>query len=228
MHVMQYEITLPADYDMGIIERRVATRGHATDDFPHLGLKAYAVRRIGRHGSAVNAYAPFYLWRDPAGLNAFLYGPFRNIVADFGRPPVRHWVGASFHRGPASGQRPVFATRRSEPFTGDTPPDPAVTAPDAGVAAPDTTISAPDAGVAAPDTTISAPDAGIAAAGAGNAATTRGLHSVAVAVDPDRWEVVHFALWAAVPDHLDPTATGFDLLHASTPQLTELPTGRLW
>ncbi|WP_345711489.1 DUF4865 family protein [Kineococcus glutinatus] len=108
---MQYEIGLPADYDMDVISRRVADRGHATDDFPHLGLKAYAVRRVGRHGSAVNAYAPFYLWRDPAGLNAFLYGPFRAIVTDFGRPAVRNWVGVGFHRSPEVVGTPVFATR---------------------------------------------------------------------------------------------------------------------
>jgi hypothetical protein len=111
VHVMQYEIGLPLDYDMGIIEHRVATRGSFTDDYPHLGLKAYAVRRAGRYGSTVNAYAPFYLWADPAGMNSFLYGPFRSIVTDFGRPPVRHWVGAAFHTGPEFGSTPVFATR---------------------------------------------------------------------------------------------------------------------
>ncbi|WP_433257560.1 DUF4865 family protein [Streptosporangium sp. CA-135522] len=35
---MQYEITLPADYDMKIIRHRVATRGSAMDAFPGLGL----------------------------------------------------------------------------------------------------------------------------------------------------------------------------------------------
>ncbi|SFT83918.1 protein of unknown function [Geodermatophilus amargosae] len=125
MHVMQYEIGLPADYDMGVIEHRVATRGAATDDFPHLGLKAYAVRRKGRHGSPVNAYAPFYLWRDPAGLDAFLYGPFRAITADFGRPPVRHWIGAAFEPGPATGA-PAFATRELVALPDDVPPGEAV------------------------------------------------------------------------------------------------------
>ena len=121
MHVMHYEIGLPADYDMGVIEHRVATRGSATDDFPHLGLKAYAVRRIGRYGSRVNAYAPFYLWQDPAGLDAFLYGPFRAIVADFGRPPVRHWTGLAFRAGPGYDGTPTAATRRSEALSADHP-----------------------------------------------------------------------------------------------------------
>ena len=186
---MQYEIPLPADYDMGIIERRVAERGTATDAFPHLGVKAYAVRRTGRHGSRGNAYAPFYLWCDPAGLNAFLYGPFRGIVTDFGRPAVRHWIGAAFHRGPAFGAAPVFATRQLRLLPAEDVPGEAVESDLA--------------------------PAGLAAA----------VHSQAVAVDPDRWEVARFTLWSAVPDRLDPSWTGFDVLHASTPRLDDLPTG---
>jgi hypothetical protein len=61
MHAMQYEITLPADYDMEIIRERVATRGAALDDFAGLGLKAYLIRERGVDGSPVNQYAPFYL-----------------------------------------------------------------------------------------------------------------------------------------------------------------------
>ena len=87
MHLMQYEITLPADYDMGIIRQRVASRGSRTDDFPGLGIKAYLVRERGRHGSPVNEYAPFYLWAELSGMNEFLFGPgFNGIRTDFGRP----------------------------------------------------------------------------------------------------------------------------------------------
>src|SRR3954471_3200474 len=98
---MQYEITLPADYDMGIIRKRVADRGHLTDAFPGLALKAYLVRERAADASwpkahsTVNQYAPFYLWRTSEGMNSFLWGPgFRGLSADFGRPPVRHWLGA--------------------------------------------------------------------------------------------------------------------------------------
>jgi hypothetical protein len=190
---MQYSIGLPADYDMGIIEHRVATRGMATDDYPHLGVKAYAVRRAGRHGSTVNAYAPFYLWLDPAGLNSFLYGPFRSITTDFGRPAVRHWIGAAFHRGSEFTATPPFATRSVHSLPPDGEPGPAL----AGL-------------VAEPS------------------ASPAGLHSRAVAVDPDRWEVAVFSLWSSPPGRLDPSWTAFDVLHASTPGLTDLPTGRLW
>ncbi|WP_406629113.1 DUF4865 family protein [Amycolatopsis sp. WGS_07] len=103
MYAMQYEIDLPAGYD---IRHRVATRGHRTDAFPGLGLKAYLVR--------ANQYAPFYLWTDTAGMSRFLWGGggFDGIVQDFGRPPVQHWTGAGCLAGPARATEPEFATRR--------------------------------------------------------------------------------------------------------------------
>ncbi|WP_055589167.1 DUF4865 family protein [Peterkaempfera griseoplana] len=123
MHAMQYEITLPADYDMGIIHQRVARRGHLLDDFAGLGLKAYCVRERGVDGSPVNQYAPFYLWTAPEGMNRFLWGPgFGGIREDFGRPVVQHWTGLGFHRGPAWGGTPRAAARQAVPVSADADP----------------------------------------------------------------------------------------------------------
>ncbi|MFH8576105.1 DUF4865 family protein [Streptomyces zaomyceticus] len=126
MHAMQYEITLPADYDMGIIHERVAKKGHLLDTFPGLGLKAYLVRER-EAGAPVNQYAPFYLWNTPEGMNSFLWGPgFQGIVNDFGRPVVQHWTGLSYEEGPASGAVPGAATRRRIPLGEAVPPGEAV------------------------------------------------------------------------------------------------------
>lgn len=126
MHAMQYEITLPADYDMEIIRKRVATKGHLLDDFPGLGLKAYLMRERA-DGSPVNQYAPFYLWNTPEGMNSFLWGPgFQGIVNDFGRPVVQHWTGLQYEEGPAATVAPTTATRRTSPVPEDIPPGHAV------------------------------------------------------------------------------------------------------
>jgi Domain of unknown function (DUF4865) len=95
MIAMQYRIALPADYDMGVIRDRVARTGSRLDDYPGLGLKAYLLRERGVHGSTVNEYAPFYLWTQPSGAAAFLWGGdgFQNIERDFGRPRVQTWIG---------------------------------------------------------------------------------------------------------------------------------------
>lgn len=94
MITMQYRITLPADYDMAIIRKRIAERGHLTDDFPRLAFKAYlyadrnAPYALGRE----NRYAPFYLWHDTEGMNAFLASAgFTGLAASFGRPSIRMW-----------------------------------------------------------------------------------------------------------------------------------------
>ncbi|MEV0189508.1 DUF4865 family protein [Kitasatospora purpeofusca] len=129
MHAMQYEITLPADHDMRTVHRRIATKGPLLDGWPGLGLKAYLVRERGLDGSPVNQYAPFYLWRTTEGLNSFLLGPgFRTLCADFGRPAVRHWIGAGLRRGPAAAgpAGPVAATRLTERLPEDADPAEAV------------------------------------------------------------------------------------------------------
>ncbi|MCM2415717.1 DUF4865 family protein [Streptomyces sp. RKAG290] len=128
MHAMQYEITLPADYDMGIIRNRVATKGHLLDAFPGLGIKAFLMRERGED-SPVNQYAPFYLWSKPEGMNAFLWGPgFQGIVQDFGRPQVQHWAGLSYQEGPSSAALPRTATRRRTTVAASAAPADAVEA----------------------------------------------------------------------------------------------------
>ena len=79
MDLMQYEITLPADYNMDIIRQRVMDRGSRTDDFLGLGIKSYLVRERGCHGSPVNQYAPIYLWADPQGPFRLRLGVRRRI-----------------------------------------------------------------------------------------------------------------------------------------------------
>ncbi|MBT2417094.1 DUF4865 family protein [Streptomyces sp. ISL-22] len=115
MHAMQYALTLPADYDMEIIRRRVATKGHLLDEWEGLGFKTYLMRERGVHGSPVNQYAPFYLWNTVAGMNSFLWGgPFLGVVDDFGRPSVRQWAGLAYEEGGAAGSPARVAVLRHQ------------------------------------------------------------------------------------------------------------------
>jgi hypothetical protein len=94
MIAMQYSFTLPADYDMTIIRRRIAEKGHLLDDFPGLVFKAYlhAGRDDAPLTSHENLYAPFYLWHDNESMNAFLGGAgFAALARSFGWPSVRLW-----------------------------------------------------------------------------------------------------------------------------------------
>lgn len=122
MIAMQYSFALPADYDMSVIDRRVAEKGHLLDDHEPLLLKSYNVARRGDGptGSRENLYAPFYVWKDTQGMNDFLCGPgFKGLVQAFGWPAVRTWpVMLANHR--AQIVRARFATRQvvqMSPFT---------------------------------------------------------------------------------------------------------------
>jgi hypothetical protein len=189
MYAMQYEIPLPADYEMAIIRHRVASRGHATDAYPDLGLKAYLVRERGVAGATANAYAPFYLWLDAAGMNRFLWSGtgFSAIVESFGRPPVRPFIGADFRLGPAHDAAPRWATWASAAI-------PAGQAPTASVPAAIEALPA--------------------------LAERATLHAAAVVVDPQRWEIVTFALWQTEPDA--EAGAIWQVLHLSQPGLAEL------
>ncbi|MFE9249639.1 DUF4865 family protein [Streptomyces sp. NPDC007088] len=212
MYATQYEITLPADYDMEIIRRRVASGGAVLDNRAGLGLKAYVIRERGVDGSPVNAYAPFYLWNDPAAMAAFFTGGggFHNIVRDFGRPPVRQWAGLACAAGPARVVAPRAATRSL-------------------TALPREAEGALEERIAA------------AANGLEALARRPEVHTAALAVDLGRWQLLRFVLWNEAPapgadagrTGNDETGEGagsverYEVLHLSAPGLSGLPEGRL-
>ncbi|MEV5725969.1 DUF4865 family protein [Streptomyces pharetrae] len=113
MHAMQYEITLPAAYDMDVVRARVARLGHLLDDWDGLGLKAYLMRERGVQGSPVNQYAPFYLWNTVRGMNSFLWGGgFQGLSDDFGRPSIRQWTGLAYEEGGADAPARIAVRER--------------------------------------------------------------------------------------------------------------------
>ncbi|WP_171166424.1 DUF4865 family protein [Streptomyces sp. I05A-00742] len=200
MYAMQYEITLPADYDMDIIRTRVATRGHALDDRAGLGLKAYVIRERGTGGSPVNQYAPFYLWQDVSAMSAFLVGGggFQGVIADFGRPAVRHWAGAAQVPGPARAAAPRAASRRVTPLP---------VAEDPGAL---TALVEEEAARLA------------------ELAERDDVHTAALAVDPRHWELMRFVLWEHEVPETEEATERYEVLHLSSPHLDEIPAGRHW
>jgi hypothetical protein len=94
MIAMQYSFTLPADYDMAIIDRRIVDKGPLLDNFPKLKFKAYLTARKGDNASGgENLYAPFYVWAEDDGLSNFVCGEgFAAVSQAFGWPQVKTWI----------------------------------------------------------------------------------------------------------------------------------------
>ncbi|WP_413993465.1 DUF4865 family protein [Labrys okinawensis] len=189
MYAMHYAITLPTDYDIGIIRERIATKGPLLDNLPGLGLKAYLVRERGVAGSPVNQYATFYLWASAEGMGGFLWGGrgFGSIVSSFGRPPVRHWTGAACLNGTVPLSAATAATIREEAMLPDIDPSIAVSS---------------------------------ALQEAAARARQPGVCLSALAVDPQSWQVVHFALWAGEP--ASDAGTRYEVGHISKPEINAI------
>jgi Domain of unknown function (DUF4865) len=118
MIAMQYNFELPADYDMGIIERRVRDKGHLFDHTPGLHTKAFLMaRRDDLHTQAkVNLYAPFYLWSESTAMVDFLCDDkFVGVTQSFGWLAVQTWSLMNM-ADPGEVAMAVFATRRVEPI----------------------------------------------------------------------------------------------------------------
>jgi hypothetical protein len=123
MIAMQYSLTLPADYDMSIIDRRIRDKGPLLDGFPNLRFKAYLRAVKDDLASHDNLYAPFYVWDKADGASAFLCGPgFKAIARDFGWPSVKTWIvwQASISSDPTKAR---FATREFVPIEPHAPLD---------------------------------------------------------------------------------------------------------
>ncbi len=122
MLAMQYSFTLPADYDMAIIRRRISDNGHRMDGFPGLVFKTFlhASRDPQGRGTHENLYAPFYLWESNEGINRFLASTgFAALTASFGWPAIKLWSVWQAHLPPEFTQAKI-ATReivQIDPFT---------------------------------------------------------------------------------------------------------------
>ncbi|WP_026884537.1 DUF4865 family protein [Clostridium akagii] len=84
---MQYKITLPRDYDMNIIRKRVQDNGYKTDGFLDLQFKAYLIteKNKNKNKNICNSYSPLYIWNNNVGMNKFLFdGYYDNIIDSFG------------------------------------------------------------------------------------------------------------------------------------------------
>lgn len=203
MYAKQYEITLPADYDMARVRARVADAAPVLDERAGLGLKAYLIRERGAAGSPVNQYAPFYLWNDPAAMAHFLVGRggFERIVRSFGRPAVHHFTGLAAAAGPARAAAPAAASRRLTALPAD---------PDAD-----------ETGLGLADL-VEAETAALL-----ELARDPGVHTAALALDPHHWRLVRFVLWHGESADRDATER-YEVLHVSAPELAALPEGRAW
>jgi hypothetical protein len=80
MIIVHYGHRLPANYDIGLIRKRAAGRGHLFDAIPELYFKAFLLRERGRFGAIASEYSSLYLWRKSEGFRNFLVeGRYKSV-----------------------------------------------------------------------------------------------------------------------------------------------------
>jgi Domain of unknown function (DUF4865) len=190
--VKQYAITLPADYDMGIIRKRVAAKGASFDTFPGLGLKVFLIREKGRFGAESNQYAPLYLWPAVESLWGFVAGEaFKGVTQSFGWVPIKHWLGLAFAKNEACECERIRSVTREDQL-----------------------ISA--------GTDLMELRAREVAEARRKAQSLAGLMASVVAINPDSWELVRFDYWSFGQSDLPPATYSYEVLHVSAPNFGAL------
>lgn len=112
MIALHYRVTLPRDYDMAAIHRRIEAGGPAMDNHEGLVFKAFLTREVGVDDSPANEYAPLYVWANTSKMTQFLTDDdgFGRIQRDFGAVPVSVWPVVSLHLNRAAMETARHAT----------------------------------------------------------------------------------------------------------------------
>ena len=109
MLIAHYAHRLPADYDIDIVRKRAAARGHLFDAIPELYFKGFLLRERGRYGAIANEYSSLYLWRADRGFRDFLVdGRTKSVTDSFGRPQIETRFVLDALKGRADSTRFVY------------------------------------------------------------------------------------------------------------------------
>jgi Domain of unknown function (DUF4865) len=123
MIIAHYAHRLPADYDVGIIRKRAAARGHLFDGIPELYFKGFLLRERGRYGAIANEYSSLYLWRKDDGFRNFLVdGRTKSVTDSFGRPQIETRFVLDARKGTARDARFVYKEEIDIPLDADLTP----------------------------------------------------------------------------------------------------------
>jgi Domain of unknown function (DUF4865) len=109
MFIIHYGHRLPANYDINLIRKRAAERGHLFDAIPELHFKAFLLRERGQYGAIESEYSSLYVWRKDEGFRNFLVdGRYKSVTDSFGRAAIETRVALDARKGSGRVARFVY------------------------------------------------------------------------------------------------------------------------
>jgi Domain of unknown function (DUF4865) len=119
MMIIHYGHRLPANYDIALIRKRAAARGHLFDAVPELHFKGFLLRERGRYGAISSEYSSLYLWRTDEGFRNFLVeGRYKSVTDSFGRAAIETNFALDARKG--NGREARFACKEVHDIPLDT------------------------------------------------------------------------------------------------------------
>jgi hypothetical protein len=120
MIIVHYAHRLPANYDIGAIQRRSQERGAVWDAVPNLYFKAFLLREAGRFSAIANSFSSLYLWQqDQAFRDWLLRGGYKIVTDSFGRAEVETFFALDAFRGKGNEARFLYRDDVAIPLDAD-------------------------------------------------------------------------------------------------------------
>ncbi|WP_024506626.1 DUF4865 family protein [Bradyrhizobium sp. ARR65] len=120
MIIVHYGHRLPANYDIALIRKRAAERGHLFDAVPELHFKAFLLRERGQFGAIASEYSSLYLWRQGQGFRNFLVeGRYKSVTDSFGRAAIETRVALDARKGSGRAARFLYKQEQDIPLDAD-------------------------------------------------------------------------------------------------------------
>jgi len=120
MFIVHYGHRLPANYDIGLIRKRAAERGHLFDATPELHFKGFLLRERDHYGASTSEYSSLYLWRKDEGFRNFLVdGRYKSVTDSFGRAAIETRVALDARKGSGRSARFAYKQEQDIPLDAD-------------------------------------------------------------------------------------------------------------
>lgn len=120
MIIAQYQIQLPADYDLGAIRKFLEGRGAVWDAAPDLYFKAFLLREARSFGAIANSFSSVYLWQHGKAFRDWLVrGGYKVVTDRLGRAEIETFFALDAFRGKADEARFLYREDLGIPLDAD-------------------------------------------------------------------------------------------------------------
>jgi len=120
MIIVHYAHRLPANHDLGALQKWLRQRGGVWDAVPDLYFDAFLVRKAATFGAIANNCSSVYLWQNDKAFRDWLVrGGYKIVMDVFGRAEIETFFALDGFRGTGSQARFLYRDDIAIPLDSD-------------------------------------------------------------------------------------------------------------